>query len=119
MPETKQILCWFKKRLLAAGGIAGALVAIFVATSHIDKYRWWVWASEFQIVANRVYELTIPEQRRVISSIKRDLERATSVPPAQRDLKDIRKINELEEDLAHEQENLDRLYDERERFSPK
>lgn len=118
MPAPHEIFCWFKKRLIAAGAIAGSLTAITVTLSYMDEYRWWVWASEFKIVANRVYEATIPEQRRVVSSIQRDLERAKSVPPARRDAKDTRKIINLEEDLVIEQETLKKLYDERARFAP-
>lgn len=119
MTKPHDIFCWFKKRVIAAGTIAGAVAAIIVALSYVDQYRWWVWASEFKIVASRVYEATIPEQRRVISSIQRDLERAKSVPPARRDVQDTQKINDLEADLASESEKLERLINERARFTPR
>ena len=119
MADSKQVWCWVKNKVFVAGGLAGALTAIIVTISYIDQYRWWVWASEFRIVANRVYEVTIPEQRRVISGIERDLERAKSVPPSQRDVKDVMRIIDLEEEKAKAKENLDKLYDERELFAPK
>lgn len=118
MADLNEFLCWFKRRVIAAGAVAGAVAAIFLSLSYMDQYRWWVWASEFQIVASRIYEATIPEQRRVVSSIERDLERAKSVPPARRNAKDTRRIIDLEGDLAKEQETLKKLYDERARFTP-
>lgn len=119
MTTPHDVFCWFKKRLIAAGMIAGAVTALFIAGGYIDQVRWWVWASEFKLVASRVYEVTIPEQRRVISSIQRELERAKSVPPAKRKALDIRKINDLEEDLANALEKLESLVDERARFATK
>lgn len=117
--DFKAVWLCFKRRLIAAGTIAGAVVALFLVGPHLDEYRWWVWADEFHIVAGRVYETTIPEQRRVISSIKRDLERAKDVPPSRRDINDVRKINDLEEDAETAKEELQKLYDERAKFGRK
>lgn len=109
--------CWLKKRLITVAVVAGALTTIIVALGALDQYRWWVWASEFQVVAGRVYEATIPEQIRVVGNVKRRLERARAVPPSDRDFRDDAKINQLEADLADEKEALEKQIDERARFT--
>lgn len=117
MAKLKEIFDCFVCRIKAAGVIATALVAILISYSYLDAYRWWIWRTEFQAVAGRVYEATIPEQRRVVSSVHRLLERAKAIPPVQRDLNDDVRINQLESDLKAEEENLRELVEERAKFT--
>lgn len=106
-----------KNRLIAAGAVAVAVIAIVTTIGMMDEYRFWVLSSEFKIVAGRVYELTIPEQRRVISGIERQLDRARAIPPPEREIPDDVRINDLEQDLQEEQDTLMKQIDERARFA--
>ncbi len=108
-----------KQRVIAAGSLATAALAIIAAVSFVDAYRWWVWADEFQIVAARVYETSIPEQRRIVSQVKRELESAKTVPVARRGMNDRRRINNLEVELDDELDKLKKLLNERTRFTRK
>ena len=106
-----------QNRLIAAGAIAVAVISIITVIGMMDQYRWWVWASEFRVVAGRVYEATIPEQRRVVSGIERQLDRAKAIPPPEREIPDDKRINDLEQDLQEERDTLLKLIEERARFA--
>lgn len=117
MPQVREIWCCFKKRLMTVAAIAAALTAILVAANQMEQYRWWVWASEFRVVAGRVYEASIPEQLSVISIINRQLERAKSIPPERRSFADDAKINNLESAKHEATQKLNELLGERNRYT--
>lgn len=111
-----KLLCLLQKRIIGLGAVAVAVIAIFTAASHLDRYRWWASAEEIRTVASRVYQLSVPEQRRVITSVERDLKSARAVPPENRDINDSFRINRLEEELLDAKEEMKKLIGEQKQF---
>ncbi len=107
---------WLVRLTINAGVIAAAFTAVIVATGHLDKLRPWASADEIKTVAKRVYELSIPEQRRVITSVQRDLKNAKDEPAGQRDVNDQLRIFRLETELINAEDTMKELLLERKRF---
>lgn len=110
---------WLVKLTINAGVIAAAFTAVIVATGHLDKLRPWASADEIKTVAKRVYQLSIPDQRRVITSVERDLKNAEGTPPSERDINDQLRIFRLETELINAKDTMDELLLERKRFKKK
>lgn len=107
---------WLVRLTINTGVIAAAFTAVIVATGHLDKLRPWASADEIRTVAKRIYQLSIPEQRRVVTSIQRDLDNANDEPPAQRDVNDQLRIFRLETELINAEDTMKELLIERKRF---
>lgn len=110
---------WWERcgqKILVAGAVCGALTAIFIFLAQLEPYRFWATAAEVQTLADRLYPITISEQRRVIAKIQLDLERALAVPVMERTPQQAQMILDLRVELQKANEGLAEMLTERAQF---
>lgn len=106
--------CGVNFRMFAIAAASATTILVF--WGQIEPYRFWATASEVQLLAERLYPPTIADQRRVITSIERDLDIAQSIRPTARSEKQHQKIQDLKIDLQRAQDELSNMINERARF---